>query len=366
MCISPIRIRNPNYRITIMESYGKDISSAYINVPCGHCAECVAIRQMGIVQRVIMEEKDRHLFFATLTYNEDMIPKVTTSTGYTLRYANVHDVQNMIKRLRKNNSFGRPFKYLGVIELGSKRGRPHIHMLFMVDKYPKDDFNTCLNLEKRLYDAVKNNWTRNLGTWRNPIMKPLFTYQRKYRQGKVTTNYDLHYVNPRLTQEGCADVGYYVTKYMMKPSDRAKDLQSALHLNLPDEEYYQIWRLIKPRWFSSKEFGNPKSEKVIKYLKECIKESKSIPESKGPRFINPMNGKTMPLSRYYKSFTNIYSADDAMGFILNDPNARADNVIIDERSITSKIVKSDKFFKNAKVVENNDRSGIFNELIENG
>ena len=73
-----------------------------------------------------MEELENHLFFCTLTYNDDMIPVVSTSTGYDFRYADVTDVQKMIKRLRVNNSFGRPFRYFGVSELGGKRGRPHL------------------------------------------------------------------------------------------------------------------------------------------------------------------------------------------------------------------------------------------------
>ena len=50
---------------------------------------------------------------------------MTTSTGYSIRFADVTDVQKMFKRLRKKNAFGRPFRYLAVSELGSKKGRPH-------------------------------------------------------------------------------------------------------------------------------------------------------------------------------------------------------------------------------------------------
>lgn len=125
MCISPVSIENPNFGRHDRFAFMKDTVSRRINVPCGVCPECVQHRQLQFVQRLQMEELVNHLFFCTLTYNNDCLPNVGTSTGYSIRYADVSDVQNMMKRLRKRNAFGRPFRYFGVSELGSKRGRPH-------------------------------------------------------------------------------------------------------------------------------------------------------------------------------------------------------------------------------------------------
>lgn len=125
MCLSPIRIKNPNLGLTGPTAQFKDTVSRMIDVPCGVCAECVANRQMQYVQRLQMEEKVNHLFFCTLTYNNEMLPSLCTSTGYFIRYADVADVQKMFKRLRRRNAFGRPFRYFAVSELGSTRGRPH-------------------------------------------------------------------------------------------------------------------------------------------------------------------------------------------------------------------------------------------------
>lgn len=125
MCVSPIRIKNPNLGLTGPNAQFKDTTSQMIDVPCGVCAECVAARQMQYVQRLQMEELVNHFFFCTLTYNDEMMPRVTTSTGYDIRFADVSDVQNMFKRLRKRDAFGRPFRYFAVSELGKKRGRPH-------------------------------------------------------------------------------------------------------------------------------------------------------------------------------------------------------------------------------------------------
>lgn len=125
MCISPIRIKNPNLGLIGPNAQFKDTISHYINVPCGVCPQCVANRQMQFVQRLQMEELVNHLFMCSLTYNNESMPVVTTSTGYDIRYADVSDVQKMFKRLRKRIAFGRPFRYFGVSELGTKKGRPH-------------------------------------------------------------------------------------------------------------------------------------------------------------------------------------------------------------------------------------------------
>lgn len=125
MCVSPTRIRNPNFHIYNSGTRFKDTESAFINVPCGVCSECVAVRQMSYIQRLQMEETKNHLFFCTLTYNNESLPIHVCSNGHVIRFADVSDVQKMIKRLRKKNAFGRPFRYFGVSELGTKKGRPH-------------------------------------------------------------------------------------------------------------------------------------------------------------------------------------------------------------------------------------------------
>lgn len=131
MCLNPQTIPNPNFGCS-NKGFGfmKDCVSKYIVVPCGHCKECISVKQMYLIQRIQMEELENHLFYCTLTYNNESMPILTTSTGYDIKYADVSDVQKMLKRLRFNNAFGRPFRYLGVSELGTKRGRPHSSFSF--------------------------------------------------------------------------------------------------------------------------------------------------------------------------------------------------------------------------------------------
>ena len=148
MCISPIRIKNPNYgrKVQFGDAFAmKDCTSLYIAVPCGHCDECIALKQLHLVQRVQMESISNHVFFCTLTYNNEMMPFLDTSLGYRIRYTSVSDLQNMFKLLR--NSLPFQFRYYAVSERGSENARPHAHILFFVRKKDGDDFNTVLNYE---------------------------------------------------------------------------------------------------------------------------------------------------------------------------------------------------------------------------
>lgn len=385
MCVHPIQIKNPNYGLHNRFSYMKDTTSQYINVPCGHCPECIAVRQMNWVQRVQMEQLDNHLFFSTLTYNNECMPIVSTSSGYSIRYAAVDDVQNMIKRLRRRNAFGRPFRYFGVSELGSRKGRPHFHILWMIPKEEGDDFLTCQNLEHLLFKEVLAEWKRNVAPpiWskkkqkyipntRCPVYKPLCTYVRKFVRGKLRTNYDLHYANPILSDGGVADVAFYVLKYMMKPSDRAVRLQQALHMNLPEEEYEDIWKLVKPRHFESERFGLGKtkkekdsnklvfSPKIKDYIVHGMESSKSF--SDFPCFISPQNGNTFPLARYYQKFPELYSMFDATCFYYRS-NDRADNMVIRDRDLSQDLKKKHDFRKKVSEVDFKQTSSELDDLF---
>lgn len=367
MCISPVRIRNPNYGIHNKGTEFKDTVSAFINVPCGHCCECVAIRQMSYVQRIQLEAKKNHLFFSTLTYNDESLPTIEVN-GRCIRYADVSDVQKMVKRLRKSKVFGRPFRYLAVSELGSKRGRPHFHILWLLPKFKDDTYNDMLNLEGTLYRSILHEWRRNYGSCRKPVYRPLCTPIRKWIGGKLKTNYDTHYVNPSLTNEGTSNVAFYVTKYMMKPSDREIKLQQALHLNLDEYEYEKIWSKIRPRTFNSlglglngelTPFGVEPDPDLVSYVRSCVELSKENDVS--PKFYVPETGASFPLSRYFKTKAFCYNYDDAKYFAQFLPE---DNVILDDDHISEKIVRQDQFNQRKRLVDDHDQSDIFEFLYE--
>lgn len=377
MCISPTLIKNPNYHAKGRYSFLKDTVSPYIKVPCGYCSECLHSKQLSLVQRCMTESLSGYPFFCTLTYNQQSLPVLTTSDGFDIRFADFSDVTNMIKRLRKDFAFGRNFRYLAVSELGSKRARPHFHLLFFVEKYPNDTVYTPLNLEAKLYKTVLSYWQRNYGSRRKPVYKPLCTYVHKIICGKIKTTYDLHFVQNSSLNGTSSDVHFYVTKYMLKPSKHVSNLQSALKLNLSPEEYKDTWNKVKPRWVASLNFGFgvyglqakklPHAERLIylrntdafKVVRDSI--SRSAKVSDYPAFYDPENGKPLPLSRYWKSFGNLYTEQDALTFFYKNPNQFEDNVSIDERPITSKLKAIESLSRQQSQIENNE--DIFTTLI---
>lgn len=365
MCVSPVKIRNPNYHNkSRLISKLCDTESEFIKVPCGHCSECIAVRQMSVVQRCQMEELNNHLFFCTLTYNNDSMPILGTSTGFDIRYADVRDVQNMMKRIRKGNLFGRKFKYLAVSELGSKRARPHFHIIFSIEKFLGDKFNDVLNLESVCFNVVLSQWKRNYGTNFNPIWKPCCTYVCRVVRGRVNRTFDFHYMNPRTGSGDICDVPFYVTKYMMKPSDREQRLQQALKMNLSEDEYERTWSIVRSRYFSSLHFGYDGQDNVKKYIRDCVAKSRLYEDS--PKFYNPYNGQSFPLSRYFMNIGDLYGVDDALVF--NDKRNLKDNVIdnvvIDDRSITEKLLSIEKFSHNVDLVDSKDQSFVFDDLLD--
>lgn len=256
-----------------------------------------------------------------------MIPKLGLSTGYDVRFVDTSDVVNMFKRLRRSDAFGRPFRYVGVTELGSKRGRPHVHILFFIPKYDGDSLPLLYDLEHKMFKCVLSEWKRrvNYGVGRSAKFLPCCTYVQRFVRGKLRSTFDLHYVNPVLTDGSVGDVAFYVSKYMIKESDKLKSLQRALKLNLPDDEYADVWKLVKPRWFASPQFGlnssfnclndYTPSPVVLNYIRHCVDVSKS--EFDSPKFINPVDGSAFPLGRYYINRADCFTVVDKDFFGIN-------------------------------------------------
>lgn len=97
----------------------------YYTIVCG-CGKCIWCRRKRVNSWFIRSlcemstfEKNQHLYFITLTFNNDYVGDNNLQ---------VSDVQKYIKRVRKN--FGWKFKYIAVGEYGSKTGRRHYHLIF--------------------------------------------------------------------------------------------------------------------------------------------------------------------------------------------------------------------------------------------
>lgn len=316
MCLRPRAIDNPYLGLShIGYNYLHDCTSLKMLVPCGHCAQCIAMKQSYIVQRSQMEALDNDLWFCTLTYKTSMLKYIDVN-GYRLKYAYLPDFQNMIKRLRKNNAFGVPFRFWAVIEYGGKKHRPHYHVIFSTPKIHGETLSHKLQREQEYSRIVFNEWRRNVATTvdkygrtvantRAPIYKPLCILKKSYSHGKVRSTYDFHYINPNVVDGSGkihteSDVAFYVTKYTVKANKYVDRLKSALRLNLEPEEFNDVWSLIRPRALVSKSWGDPLSEKVQKHIRAGIDKSLTDPDSLFPWFLNPSTGQTFPLSPFYK------------------------------------------------------------------
>ena len=306
MCLSPQLIKNPLFRADFfgVGKYRKPIpdymklvknyNDQYIYVPCGRCAECLQAKQNSFIQRAVMECHFSHMFFLTLTYNNDFIPTVCDSNGVVYRYPSSDDVQKMFKRIRQSNAIGRQFTYSAHSEYGGKTHRPHWHIMLFVEKYDKDTYVDIINLETKLWHLFFEQWKRNYGSDKFPVWRPLFTYAKR----GPYSNYDCHYVNPISSINGEMDVAFYVSKYLLKISNYEASLMIKLRDELDYQEYREIRSKIRCKHLVSKLFGYSCYD-AIKYIQDCIRHS-LVNKLSYPEFINPVTGKHYPLARYYK------------------------------------------------------------------
>lgn len=378
MCYSPIKVKNPNYgrEPTKYPNFLKDCTSQYILMNCGHCAECIALEQMYLIQRIQMEALNNWLYMGTVTYKNETLPRLITSTGYIYRYTDYKDVYDMIRRLKKNNSFGYPFRYIYVTERGGKFGRPHAHFIFLFRKSDiGNNYEDARNFEYENKWTLFNEWKRVTKKGRYSESEMLSEYRESYRNGIKHCTYDFHFVDPRLTKSGITDVAFYVLKYMMKAEDETsygsaweQRVNRALKLNLSEEEYKATWDTIKSRKRSSLFFGLDIWEQdnhdytIIEHLRKGIEDSKKT--SLYPLYFAPEQILTFPLCPYYKGNGLIYDTKDALDFYYkNDtPQSSVDNYYSQNKEITQSIKKMHDYERKLKIIEKEIFSDTAEEL----
>lgn len=322
MCLSPYILKNPynnrtsrhNFRLSSLHN----VDSAYIEVPCGVCAECLAMRQNYWLQRCELMSSDHYIFFATLTYSNDTLPFIlsTGKDGKTRRYnyASGDDFRYMIKRMRVYGVFPPGMKYLASSEYGGRTHRPHFHVLFFIPKKPfhyANDYRknrdsvyfdpaqpySVLNYESFLFKALLSHWKRKVSLSRK---YPQYTNLCRYvRSADGRSTYDCHYVEPfRGDSKTSADVCAYVTKYILKPDPWVRKVKQALFNNYEHEEFLNLWRIIKPRFFFSKNFGNSEDYRPI--INHCINRCMTGATRYDICFFDLYTGKSYPLAPYLK------------------------------------------------------------------
>jgi len=110
-----------------------------IQVPCGKCLTCLSNKRKDWSIRIMNEHRhSMGSMFVTLTYNDRYIPD-----DAQLRK---EDLQKYFKRLRKQ--LGQRIRYYAVGEYGTKRARPHYHiLLFNVSTQDETKIRNAWSLE---------------------------------------------------------------------------------------------------------------------------------------------------------------------------------------------------------------------------
>lgn len=295
MCTRPILIKNPYHNLGgVGLNFLYNTADSYIEVPCGHCQQCVAMRQGFYLQRVQMESLRSHIYMFTLTYNNESI--CYTDVGdYHIAVPNYSDITLFFKRLR---SSGLQFRYAYVSEYGSRRHRPHFHGLIAVEK----SLGLPRVIENQFYTSFFKEWRFNYSdSTRSPVYFPLFT--PKYKRARLTT-FDFHFVEPVLNHDN--DCAYYVSKYITKYDKWINKLiqKVALDDSLEPSEAIFLISLLRPKSVMSKDFGDWRNPVISSYINRCA-DRKS--DYKWPQYYDIYSGKQMPMSPYYGSRIPSYS-----------------------------------------------------------
>lgn len=351
MCSCPIEIRNPYKGSDVQKglNYLHDCQSDYIQVPCGHCRECISARQSSYSVRSSVELGHSVCFFITLTYDNIHVPRIPANgdclDGFA--YCDYSHLSRLFHRFRKHierdEQFGKwfapveeftiqhserkvklsPFKYLAVAEFGKEHLRPHYHILLFVrlPRYITDfpnykvrsEFTSwCTTVEHLLHDWFRDNWAVNVGTRKNPRYELLYKY---VRNGKYCT-YDCHLVR---SVDGLKDDSpiFYVTKYLYKHNEKFELFQKFVYAQFKQGKLsYDRWSLFYLYTHrlcrTSNYFGYPLSASEFQCIRHSIDISRIMKRS-SPLYVLP-DGSTSVFPQYYKQFLTL---DDVTHFAYN-------------------------------------------------
>lgn len=325
MCLHKITIKNPYFKMGRFK-HGRffNTKDSYIQVPCGQCQQCVAMRQGFFLQRVQMESLRSHLYYFTLTYNRESL-KYVHEGEYHLPYPYLPDIQLLFQRLR---NAGHKFRFTYVTEYGKDRHRPHFHGILAVDKSE----GHWLDVERKFYKLLFHEWRRNVATTVNkkgdiipntrcPDWRPLFTPIYDYR-GRCKT-FDFHYIEPIKNHDN--DVSYYVSKYITKYDPWIRKLLQKIALDPNIENPSKLISILRPRCNSSKDFGDWKDSQIKAYIDKCASRDTLF---RWPQYFDIYTGKQMPMSPYYgqhTSYASVYHAMKRLEASIYDDSTNFDN-----------------------------------------
>jgi len=218
-------------------------SNDKIPVPCGKCPPCMKRRTSGWSFRLVKEGDVSDIaLFVTLTYNTESVP-LTTKGYMTLKKS---DLQDYFKRLRKLTN--KKIKYFAVGEYGTKKMRPHYHLIL---------FNASAKI-------VQRAWTLNeieLGTiYIGSVSEASIGYTLKYMQkpGKIP----LHQNDDRVKEFQLMSKGlgkHYLTDNMIKW--HKDDLENRMYIPIQDGK-----KIAMPRYYKNKMYNESEKTRIARKM----------------------------------------------------------------------------------------------------
>lgn len=183
MCTSPLSF-DVSKRLRYFDKKGA--IPTYIDVPCGHCYDCVSSRRNGFYLRTRQEYYDcvnagGKVAFLTFTYSDDNIPRMnyvynsdsltidkqlTQSTDFDLYCFNRNHLKRFFNSLRKfyeRKGFVNSLRYIVTSEYGADTRytqRPHYHALLFLNSdlcSYYDNFN-LFSSESRFLSDIRCYW----------------------------------------------------------------------------------------------------------------------------------------------------------------------------------------------------------------
>lgn len=259
--------------------YVKDkFTNDYIPVPCSKCPPCKKRRTSGWSFRLVKEgERSHSALFVTLTYNTEVVP--ITENGFM--NLDKSDVQKFMKRLRKLSN--EKLKYYVCGEYGSKRMRPHYHLIiFNADK---EKVELAWSLNKKPLGQI----------YIGDVNEASIGYTLKYmtKKGKIP----MHHHDDRQKEFSLMSKGLgsnYLTKNMIKW--HKNDVENRMFCNLSGNK-----KIAMPRYYKDKIYTEFDKVRISNHIQKIAEEEQN-------KLITELgeNYEQIIVERHIKSFEKMY------------------------------------------------------------
>ena len=126
------RSLSENFNLAV-KKYGITKFERFVNVPCGHCEQCLKSKARGWAFRILKEaEKYNNNFFITFTYDDEHLPVSYHNQVLcnTLVKDEISKFNKKLKTYLRRKGLNSDFRFYGVGEYGSNTLRPHYHVIY--------------------------------------------------------------------------------------------------------------------------------------------------------------------------------------------------------------------------------------------